>query len=122
MPHLTYNFVGLAELKSTGELAIIKIAPVSKNISVEARWLQCFTKGVPKIYWYDEEQNALLMERLTPGNSLKALVKTGNDDLATRIICQTIRELQTHQQGQIKLQHLSELGVTLTLFERPFGQ
>jgi len=117
MPNLSYNFVGLTKNKSTDELAIIKIAPVNNNISIEAKWLQCFTKGVPKVYWYDEEQNALLMERLMPGNSLKALVRSCNDDLPTRIICQTIRDLQTHQQKQVKLPHLYELVKTLSLLK-----
>lgn len=117
MPNLSYHFVGLAKLRSTGEFAIIKIAPENKNISTEAKWLQCFTEGVPKVYWYDEEQYALLMEYLTPGNSLKNFVRTGNDDLATRIICRTILDLQTHQQKLIKLPHLSELGKTLSLLK-----
>jgi len=117
MPNLSYHFVGLAEFISTGQIAIIKIAPVSKNISTEATWLHCFTKGVPQVYWYDEEQCALAMERLKPGFSLKTLVREGNDDVATRIICQTIRELQSHQQKKIKLQHVSELVQTLSLLK-----
>lgn len=117
MPDLSYHFVGLVEVKSTGEYAIIKIAPVSKDISIEAKWLHCFTKGVPKVYWYDEEQYALLMEYLTPGNSLKTIVRAGNDDLATRIICHSIRDLQSNQQKQIPLPHISELGKNLPLLK-----
>src|SRR5437016_1271684 len=66
MPDLTYNFVGLVEVISTGETAILKMAPGDKNITTEVRWLGCFTEGVPKIYWYDDEHYAFLMERLEP--------------------------------------------------------
>jgi streptomycin 6-kinase len=120
MPDLSYNFVGLAEIRSTGEIAIIKIAPVGEYIAVEARWLRCFNKGVPKLYQHDEEQHALLMERLEPGNSLKTLVRTGHDDSATRIICQTIRDLQSQQQKQFVFKHLSELSGSLSLLKGHF--
>ncbi len=98
---LTYNFVGLVEMMPTGETAILKMGPGSKNIETEVRWLGCFNQGVPKVYWHDEIHNAFLMERLEPGQSLKALVKAGEEDAATKIICQTIRELQSHQQKQV---------------------
>lgn len=118
LPNLTYNFVGLVEL-STGDKAILKIAPISKSIAAESAWLRCFTKGVPNVYWYDEEHYALLMERLQPGNSLKTLV---NDDAATRIICETIRELQTHQQGHAHFEHLSELAGNFSILEGHLDQ
>lgn len=113
MPDLTYNFVGLVEMIKTGETAILKMGPKSKNIETEVRWLGCFDEGVPKIYWHDEH-DAFLMERLEPGQSLKALVKAGDDDMATRIICQTIRELQSHQQKQAEFTQLSELAGSLS--------
>src|SRR5262245_55433144 len=91
MPGLTYNFVALIEIISTGESAILKMAPRNKSITTEVRWLRCFNEGVPKIYWYDDEHHAFLMERLEPGQSLKTLVRAGDDDSATKIICHTIR-------------------------------
>jgi len=117
MPDLTYNFVGLVEVISTGENAILKMAPGGKNIETEVRWLGCFDEAVPKIYWYDEEYCAFLMERLEPGQSLKALVKAGDDDSATRIMCQTIRNLQSHQQKQSEFTHISELAGTLSVLK-----
>ncbi len=113
MPNLTYHFVGLVEMISTGEAAILKMGPRHQTIETEVRWLGCFNQGVPKIYWHDETLDAFLMERLEPGQSLKTLVKTGNDEGATRIICRTIRELQSHQQKQAEFTHLSDLAGSL---------
>jgi len=117
MPDLTYNFVGLVEMIPTGERAIIKMGLRAKNIATEVQWLQCFNQGVPKIYWHDDEHHAFLMERLEPGDSLKALVKTGDDDAATRILCQRIRELQSHQQEKSRFPHISELRENLSLLK-----
>jgi streptomycin 6-kinase len=93
------------------------MGPKRKNIETEVLWLKCFNKGVPKIYWHDEAHDAFLMERLEPGQSLKAFVKAGDDDTATRIICQTIRELQSHQQKQSEFTHLSELAGSLSVLK-----
>lgn len=113
MPGLTYNFVGLVEMIPAGETAILKMGPSRKNIETEVRWLGCFNQGVPKIYWHDPEHYAFLMERLEPGQSLKDLVKTGDDDRATRVICQTIRNLESHQHKQAEFTHISELAKSL---------
>lgn len=108
IPDLSYNFVGVVEIIPTGEIAILKMAPENKHITPEVQWLQCFDKGVPKIYWYDDKHYAVLMERLEPGQSCRTLVKAGDDDTATRIICHAIRELQSHQQKALEFTHLSE--------------
>ncbi len=117
MPNLTYNFVGLIEVIPTGEHAILKMGLRHENIATEVRWLQCFNKGVPKIYWHDDEHYAFLMECLEPGNSLKTLVKAGQDDSATRLLCHTIRDLQSHQQNKPDFPHISELAGSLSLLK-----
>jgi streptomycin 6-kinase len=117
MPDLTYNFVGLVEMIPTGEIAILKMGPGSQNIEKEVRWLKYFNKGVPKIYWYDETHDAFLMEQLEPGHSLKDLVKKGEDDAATRIICHTIRGLQSNQQKRSEFIHISELSRSLSVLK-----
>lgn len=117
MPDLTYNFVGLVEIIPAGEHAIIKMGPRRKNIATEVQLLQCFNQSVPKIYWHDEEHYAFLMERLEPGDSLKTLVKAGQDDAATRLLCQTIRELQSHQYKQAEFTHISELAKSLSVLK-----
>lgn len=117
MPDLTYNFVALVEMIPTGERAVINMGLRRKNIVTEVQWLQCFNKGVPKIYWHDDEHHAFLMEYLEPGNSLKTLVKVGQDDSATRILCHTIRDLQSHQQNKPDFPHISELAGNLSLLK-----
>lgn len=111
--NLAYNFVGIVELHTTGEPAIIKISPDSKSIVAEMHCLQCFKRDVPKIFNFDENQRAFLMEHLTPGDSLKSLVQAGQDDAATRLICQVIRDLQSEQQVIFSFKHLSDLAQDL---------
>ncbi|MDZ4323086.1 MAG: aminoglycoside phosphotransferase family protein, partial [Alphaproteobacteria bacterium] len=117
MPDLTYNFVALVEVIPTGERAILKMGPRHKNIATEVQWLRCFNKGVPKIYCHDDEHYAFLMECLEPGNSLKTLVKAAQDDSATRLLCHTIRDLQSHQQKKPEFSHISELAESLSLLK-----
>lgn len=117
MPDLTYNFVGLVEIIPTGKRAIIKMGLRHENITTEVQWLQCFNKGVPKIYWHDDEHYAFLMEYLEPGNSLKTLVKIGQDEPATRILCHIIRDLQSHQQNKPDFSNISELARSLSLLK-----
>ncbi|MCI5059415.1 MAG: phosphotransferase [Flavobacteriales bacterium] len=114
MPDLTYNFVGLVEVIPTGERAVINMGLRRKNIATAVQWLQCFNKGVPKIYWHDDEHHAFLMEYLEPGNSLKMLVKAGQDGSATRILCHVIRDLQSHQHNNLNFPHISELAGSLS--------
>ncbi len=117
MPDLTYHFVGLVEILATGENAILKMAPTSENVEREAKWLRCFDKDVPIIYWFDDEYHAYLMEQIVPGKSLKYLVKD-DDDKATSIICQVIRDLHDNQHKVEGFKHLSELAIALPGLKR----
>lgn len=109
-PDLSYSFVGLVKLNTNHELAIIKIAPDPECIMNEAHWLQCFESSVPKIYDIDEKKCAVLMEYLHPGQPLKTLVQNGQDEAATKIICQIILQLQSKQQKSVaNFKHLAEL-------------
>lgn len=92
---LSYGFVALVRLNDSHSTAILKTTPGGGNILTEARWLQSFEGGVPKVYHIDEERHAFLMEHLEPGTTLKSLVQEGRDEEATRIICQTILELHS---------------------------
>ncbi|MDI9634590.1 aminoglycoside phosphotransferase family protein [Kamptonema cortianum] len=120
MPNLTYNFVALVEVIPTGERAILKMGLRHENIATEVRWLQCFSKGIPKVYWHDDEYHAFLMKCLEPENSLKTLVKIGQDDCATRTLCRTIRDLQSHQQKKSEFPHISELAGSLSSLKNHF--
>ncbi|CAN5431943.1 aminoglycoside phosphotransferase family protein [soil metagenome] len=113
VPRLTYSFVSLVQINDSDEIVILKIAPDAERILAEAHWLQSFKKGVPNIYAVDKEKNAFLLEYLQPGQSLKSLVKIGQDETATRIICQAILALQSEQQNNFHFKHLSELGKDL---------
>lgn len=107
---LSYGFVALVRLNDSHNTAILKTTPAGGNIITEARWLQSFKRGVPKVYHIDEERHAFLMEHLQPGTTLKSLVQEGRDEEATRIICQTILELHsTHSTHST-----STLNTTLT--------
>lgn len=109
---LSYNFVALVERQTTHEVLILKMAPKTGNIIAEAQWLQCFHKGAARVFEMDREQNAFLMERLVPGETLKSLVQAGQDEKATRILCQTILALHlgdpTSSHRQASNKHVSE--------------
>lgn len=106
---LTFNFVGIVSRDSTNEIAVLKTAPKGEHLINEMHCMLCFNHVTPKIYAYDEENCAFLMEYITPGYSLKSFLKKENDETATRIICQTILELQKEQQKEYTFKHLSEL-------------
>ena len=117
MPNLTYHFVALVENYNSNQNAILKIAPTNQNIVTEAKWFQYFDKGIPKIYWVDEEHHAFLKDHLDPGKPLSSLIEI-DDDNATRIICQVIRELQsTKQMIPLPFQHLSTLSSCFSILE-----
>ncbi|MDF3034612.1 MAG: strB [Alphaproteobacteria bacterium] len=121
IPDLSYNFVGLVKMKATGKAAILKMAPKGmESLVTEMRWLKHIGKGVPEIYEFDEMHNAYLMEHLDPGHSLKSLVRAGNDNEATRIICQTIRSIQSPPPGELNFPHLSEFSKAFPLLAGKF--
>lgn len=91
--NLSYNFVAIVKLPSG--LAVLKTAPPAAQLIAEAEWLKAHKKSVPRIFHIDNENNAYLMEKIWPGTSLKHLVKEGKDEQATRIISQTILDLQS---------------------------
>ncbi|MDF2940745.1 MAG: strB [Gammaproteobacteria bacterium] len=116
IPDLSYHFVGLVEYK--GQRAIIKMGPDAESLEPQVNWLTAIGKAMPKVYAFDAKLNAYLMEQIEPGYSLKSLVKTGDDDKATRIICELISALQSKQsavKGQFK--HLSELAKDLSILK-----
>lgn len=120
MDSLTYNYVGLVKLNSTNKTAIIKMAPDDVNITSEMRWLNSMEAAAPKVYAFDEGLNAFLMENLEPGYSLKSYLQQGEDDFATKIICQTIRKIQSQKQMDLKFRHLSELSGAFSILKGRF--
>ncbi|MDO8953578.1 MAG: aminoglycoside phosphotransferase family protein [Gammaproteobacteria bacterium] len=117
IPNLSYNFVGLVEMPARDQIAILKIGLDNTRIASEVKWLGSIGEGVPKIYAYDEAHNAYLMECLQPGDSLKGLVRLGQDDEATRIICQVISSLQSQQATKVGFKHIAELAKDLEILQ-----
>jgi streptomycin 6-kinase len=118
VPDLSYNFVGLVRFPNN-QSAILKMSP-GKNLTREMHWLNCIEEGVPKIYAYDENLNAYVMEHLQPGYSLKQVVKEGKDDEAIRIICQTLLKLRSQHCQLHHFRHLSELAGSFTVLNGKF--
>ena len=117
MADLSYSFVALAALNTSQEIVILKTAPQDGSLISEVKWLQYFKKGVPRVYQFDEEKNAFLMERLEPGTTLKTWVNKGEDEAATRIICQLILALQSEQHTPPAFKPLSTLAISLPLLK-----
>ena len=121
MSSLTYNFVALVKMNSTNKTAVIKMAPDGANILNEINWLNCMQNASPKIHAFDEERNAFLMENLEPGYSLKNYLRQGDDDSATKIVCQMIRDLQSQKHSGLKFRHLSELSGAFSVLKGHFN-
>lgn len=124
---LSYNFVALVELNTNGEIVILKTAPTTGSLIPEARWLQCFHRATPRVFNLDEVQNAFIMERLTPGETLKSLVKLG-DEAATRILCEAILALHSEDpkplttavalsSASFSYKHITELSESLSFLK-----
>lgn len=108
MPELSYSFVALVKFQN--KPAIIKIAPKEQSLAKESLCLSCFQNNSPAIFHFDENINAMLMEYIYPGTPLKNVVQAGQDDQATKIICEVIRELRSqHIPKRHPFKHLSEL-------------
>jgi streptomycin 6-kinase len=112
---LSFSFVAFVKSALNHEILILKTAPRGGMLSYEVRWLRSFKKSVPQVLNWDGERNAFLMENLQPGITLKSLVKNGQDDAATRIICETILALQAEQVPLAAFKHLSELSQALPI-------
>lgn len=91
--HLTFNFVALVEMNSTGQKVILKMAPPNSSIQSEIRWLKHFNGIVPSVILSDSKENAFLMEECKPGISLKKSIESGDDETATITICTAIKKL-----------------------------
>lgn len=72
--NLSYNYVAIAHSKKYASDVVLKISIDSIAISHEARTLSYYRgAGCVSLIDYDVEKNALLLERIAPGVSLKNL-------------------------------------------------
>ena len=89
-PDLSYNAVYHATL-ANGTPAVLKIGPPNPEFSSEIAALRVFNgRGAVRILRADPSAAALLLERVTPGDSLHAVV---DDAEATRIAAHAMRDL-----------------------------
>ena len=74
---------------------VLKITKQTGDESHSGKVLRAFA-GYGAVRVYESETNAVLLERLEPGDQLVNLVKRGKDEEATRILAQVIEKLAYH--------------------------
>ena len=79
-----------------GVRVVLKISKTSGDESHSGKVLEAFA-GDGAVRVYESETDAVLLERLEPGDALVDLVKRGEDEEATRILAQVIAKLAHHQ-------------------------
>ncbi len=94
-PNLSYNYVAPC-VCSNGTRAVLKIGFGEKDsvIFSETRFLKLLDgNGAVKLLRFDKNYCALLLERLNPGENLKRICQT-DDEQATRIAIEVMRRLR----------------------------
>jgi len=88
------SFIGFGV--RAGVRVVLKITKVSGDESHSGKVLRAFGEdGAVRVY--ESETDAVLLERLEPGEHLVELVKRGEDEAATRILAQVIGQLAHHE-------------------------
>jgi streptomycin 6-kinase len=91
---LSFNYVAAATT-ADGREVILKVGNPEDDLSGEVRALRAFRdKRVAKLLQSDGALRALLLEKIYPGTSL-ASVQSKDDEEATRIVAELIRDLPT---------------------------
>jgi len=88
------SLVGFGE--RAGVRVVLKISKTSGDESHSGKVLRAFG-GDGAVRVYESETDAVLLERLEPGQALVDLVKRGEDEEATRILAQVIAKLAHHE-------------------------
>ncbi|MDE2125606.1 MAG: phosphotransferase [Armatimonadetes bacterium] len=92
-PDLSYHYVAPAVL-SDGSDAVLKLRGPGQQCTCEVAALQRFDgRGAARLLQADEEEGALLLERLQPGTLLVELVEQGRDEEATSIAAGVMQKL-----------------------------
>ena len=108
--NMTFNYV--ASGYQNDNPIILKIGMNSKAFAKEASCLKAFSKhAVAEVIAHDD--NMIIMQRAVPGSTLKDYFPD-NDDMATKILCESIKELHKASVPENhNFYHLSELFKTL---------
>ncbi|MFI5844111.1 aminoglycoside phosphotransferase family protein [Catenuloplanes sp. NPDC051500] len=90
---LSFNWVAPAR-RAGGEPAVLKLGvPGARHLRAEPAALTAFGgDGAARLLAYDEEQGALLLERVEPGTTLHA-VQRHDDEAATAVFVEVARRL-----------------------------
>lgn len=94
-PNLSYNFVAPC-VRANGAAAVLKIGfPEAHSVIFgEAAFLRAANgNGAVKLLRFDPERRALLLERLTPGESLKRMC-AADDEQATRVAAGVLKRIR----------------------------
>ncbi len=110
----------LLPVRHRGAAAMLKISSAEEERfgHVLLNWWD--GQGAARVLAYDHQ--ALLMERATGGRSLLEMVKRGDDDEATRILCQAIERIHAPRPGPLpELTPLERWFDSLYAAERRYG-
>lgn len=91
-----------------GVRVVLKIVKTSGDESHSGKVLRAFA-GDGAVRVYESETDAVLLERLEPGDNLVNLVKGGDDDKATRILAEVIGKL-AHHDAPVKCPTIADWG------------
>ncbi len=81
-------------VKQDDTLAVLKIYRPDSDEKQMAQILNHY-EGCGTVKVLQSSDDAILLERLTPGTQLVELVKDGHDDSATKIFCEVVRQLHS---------------------------
>lgn len=110
----------LLPVRHRGAAAMLKISSAEEERfgHVLLNWWD--GQGAARVLAYDHQ--ALLMERATGGRSLLEMVRRGDDDEATRILCQAIERIHAPRPGPLpELTPLERWFDSLYAAERRYG-
>lgn len=109
----------LLPVRYQNQAAILKISTSEEERRGASLMVWWNGKGAARVFLHDED--ALLMERAQGKASLQAMVTTGHDDEASRIICSVVTQLHGQHKSPPKLLALSDWFSNLEAAASQFG-
>ncbi|WP_413582529.1 aminoglycoside phosphotransferase family protein [Bdellovibrio sp. HCB288] len=116
LDNLSFHFVGTAKRKSDGLEVVIKTGCDIESLDRERQWLRHFSGVAAQVLETDKYLGATMMERLSPGETLKHN-KDLDDDQKTIVIAGLIHELNSRSIISGAFKHISELAKDLDVLE-----
>lgn len=109
---LTYSYV--VRVQHQGQNFVLKCTPPCERTNREMDWYLSGIKGAPLLLNSSKENGALLLELLDPGSSAKELVRSNQDDEATRAIAFAIQNLETSDPWKGSFPHIRDFDRNLS--------